>query len=374
MNILILSASTGGGHMRASRAIEKYMCEHDRNVDVKIIDTIEYISPIINKTVTNGYVYLATKTPKIYGKIYELTNKEPRWSNFVYRLNYLFANKILPLLEEFKPDIIITTHPFPTEMISILKNKEIINIPLICVMTDYAPHKTWINEKVDSYIVANDDMVEPMVKLGVSREKIHPYGIPIEEIFFQEKNRKSLMEELELDPLLPTVLMMAGSFGVTNIFEIYKDISSIERDFQIIVITGRNEKLYNDFEKVVAKSSKHTKLIFFTNEVSKFMQASDMIITKPGGLTITEALACNIPMAIFNAIPGQEEENADFLINHNMAIKLEAKRGYKTILEELLCDATKLSDMKNACRSFDKNSSAERISSLIVRLIDQYNE
>ena len=370
MNILILSASTGGGHMRASRAIENYMSEHDESANVKIVDSLLYINPILNKTVTSGYVYLATKTPKIYGKLYELTNKEDRWISFVSRLNYLFANKLLPLIDEFKPDVIITTHPFPTEMVSILKSKELVNIPLVCIMTDYAPHKTWVNQQVDAYIVSNDDMVKEMSNIGIKEEVIYPYGIPIEQVFFEKKDKDLVLDELELNPNLPTILMMAGSFGVTNVFKIYEDIININRDFQVIVITGKNQKLYDEFAKVINKSEKQTKLIYFTDEVNKFMQAADIIITKPGGLTITEALASNIPMAIFDAIPGQEEENADFLINHNMAIKLEKGQSCDKLIEELLINKEKLNSMKEACKSFDKNDSSKNICALINELVE----
>ena len=370
MNILILSASTGGGHMRASKAIENYMSEHDESANVKIVDSLLYINPILNKTVTSGYVYLATKTPKIYGKLYELTNKEDRWISFVSRLNYLFANKLLPLIDEFKPDVIITTHPFPTEMVSILKSKELVNIPLVCIMTDYAPHKTWVNQQVDAYIVSNDDMVKEMSNIGIKEEVIYPYGIPIEQVFFEKKDKDLVLDELELNPNLPTILMMAGSFGVTNVFKIYEDIININRDFQVIVITGKNQKLYDEFAKVINKSEKQTKLIYFTDEVNKFMQAADIIITKPGGLTITEALASNIPMAIFDAIPGQEEENADFLINHNMAIKLEKGQSCDKLIEELLINKEKLNNMKEACKSFDKNDSSKNICALINELVE----
>lgn len=370
MNILILSASTGGGHMRASRAIENYMSEHDKSANVKIVDSLLYINPILNKTVTSGYVYLATKTPKIYGKLYELTNKEDRWISFVSRLNYLFANKLLPLIDEFKPDVIITTHPFPTEMVSILKSKELVNIPLVCIMTDYAPHKTWVNKQVDAYIVSNDDMVKEMNKIGIREEVIYPYGIPIEQVFFEKKDKDLVLDELELNPNLPTILMMAGSFGVANVFKIYEDIINIDRDFQVIVITGKNQKLYDEFAKVINKSEKQTKLIYFTDEVNKFMQAADIIITKPGGLTITEALASNIPMAIFDAIPGQEEENAEFLINHNMAIKLEKGQSCDNLIEELLINKEKLNNMKEACKSFDKNDSSKNICALINELVE----
>ena len=369
MNILILSASTGGGHMRASKAIESYMLKQDKDINVKIVDSLLYISPILNKTITSGYVYLATKTPKLYGKLYDLSNKDRKFSNFVTRINNIFANKLLPLIDDFKPDVIITTHPFPTEMVSRLKLKNEINIPLICIMTDYAPHKAWLSEKVDAYIVANDDMVAKMVAQGVSEEHIYPYGIPVDEVFFEEEEKQLVLEELNLDKNLPTILMMAGSFGVANVFDIYANIIDIDLDFQIILVTGKNKKLYNQFEEVVGNSPKNTKLIYFTNEINKFMQASDIIITKPGGLTVTEALACNIPMAIFDAIPGQEEENAEFLIKHNMAVRISDGNSCREAIVRLLEDNGKLENMKEACKSFDKNDSSKNIFLLLNELI-----
>ena len=370
MNILILSASTGGGHMRASKAIESYMLKQDKDINVKIVDSLLYISPILNKTITSGYVYLATKTPKLYGKLYDLSNKDRKFSNFVTRINNIFANKLLPLIDDFKPDVIITTHPFPTEMVSRLKLKNEINIPLICIMTDYAPHKAWLSEKVDAYIVANDDMVAKMVAQGVSEEHIYPYGIPVDEVFFEEEEKQLVLEELNLDKNLPTILMMAGSFGVANVFDIYANIIDIDLDFQIILVTGKNKKLYNQFKEVVGNSPKNTKLIYFTNEINKFMQASDIIITKPGGLTVTEALACNIPMAIFDAIPGQEEENAEFLIKHNMAVRISDGNSCREAIVRLLEDNGKLENMKEACKSFDKNDSSKNIFLLLNELIE----
>lgn len=373
MNIIILSASTGGGHMRASKAIEGYMTRQNKDINVKIVDSLLYISPILNKTVTSGYIYLATKTPKLYGKLYDLTNKDHKLANFVTRLNNIFANKLLPLIDEFRPDIIITTHPFPTEMVSRLKSKKELNIPLICIMTDYAPHKAWISNKVDAYIVANDDMVTKMVTEGIDSKCIYPYGIPVDEVFFEEREKQLVIEELGLDKNLPTILMMAGSFGVSNVFDVYENIIDIDLDFQIILVTGKNQKLYNHFEQVIGNSPKKTKLIYFTEEINKFMQASDIIITKPGGLTVTEALACNIPMAVFDAIPGQEEENAEFLLKHNMAVRISDGNSCREAIVELLKDGEKLEDMKEACKSFDKNDSTKNIFLLINELIENNN-
>lgn len=373
MNILILSASTGGGHMSASNAIKNYIEKNNKQAHVKIVDSLMYVSPTLNKTVTNGYVYLATKTPKIYGKLYDVTNKETKISNLVSKLNSVFAERLNELFTDFKPDIILSTHPFPTEMISILKSKKKINIPLVCVMTDYASHKTWINENVDAYVVSNDDMAKEMINDGISSEIVYPFGIPIDDSFFGDNDIEDTLESLGLKKDVPTIMMMAGSFGVGTVLDVYKNIININLEFQIILITGKNQKLYEELEELTQKSQKKTKLIYFTKEINKLMQASDVLITKPGGLTVTESLACNIPMAIFDAIPGQEEENAEFLLKHNMAVRIN-DANYKEVIVELLDGTTRLNAMKEACKSFDKKDSNKNIYLLVNKLVSNQNK
>jgi processive 1,2-diacylglycerol beta-glucosyltransferase len=405
MRILILSASTGGGHMRASATLRAYIMKRCPDAVVEIVDTLEYISPLLNKTVTEGYVYFATKTPMVYRAMYNSTNKDKTLNSLVVGFNNLVSKTLLPLFQEFRPDAVITTHPFSTEMVSNLKEQGEVTAPLICLMTDYAPHKTWINPRVDGYVVANDGMVDVMVEMGAKRELIHPYGIPIDSAFFTTKDRASILRGMGLNPEIPTILIMAGSFGVTNILKIYNEIVKIDVEFQIIVITGKNQRLFDAFDrllerteralrekplKMTAKAAqpgaasktvkvkppkikphKNTKLLYFTNEVDKYMQISDLIITKPGGLTVSEALACNLPMAIFDAIPGQEEENAEFLIDNNMAVRIEKGATCGETIRSLLSNREELEKMKSACRTFDKSDSSENILRLIHQLLDR---
>lgn len=405
MNILILTASTGGGHLRAAASLKSYIAENSENNNVKVIDALEYINPILNKTITEGYEQMAKKVPKLFGSLYKSSNKENILGSFLAGFMAVIAKYLLPLIESFDPQIIITTHPFVTTMVSNLKEHNKISQPLICIMTDYAPHKTWINKCVDSYIVSNEGMIDVMVKMGADKEKIHPFGIPIDDAFYTIRDKDEILKEIGLESNVLTILIMAGSFGVTDIVEIYNDIVKIDLDFQIIVITGKNKKLYDMFQKRIYrkpkittivrgrklkrklrlkrtkkarflrkkfrrknKSIKPTRLLYFTNEVDKYMQVSDLIITKPGGLTISEALACNLPMAIFDAIPGQEEENAEFLINNNMAVKIGKGKSCTETIEKLLTQDNTLEYMKASCRSFDKSASSENIFMEISRL------
>ncbi len=371
MKILILSAATGGGHLRASHAIESYIKDNSTGNEVAVIDTLKSINSVLDKTVCEGYHFLATKTPKVFGQLYRKTNEESLLSSLVSRFSSVFSQKLIPLMEEQKPDVIISTHPFATEMVSHLKGKGVVKAPLICLMTDYGPHRAWIGNYVDAYIVSTADMIPEMQAMGVKKEKIYPFGIPVGDVFFNKGDKPALLKKFGMNSELPTILIMAGSFGVTNIMSIYKEIVKLPQEFQIIVITGRNQKLYDAFTPVIENSPKKTKLVLFTNEVENYMHASDLIITKPGGLTVSEALACNIPLAVFDAIPGQEEDNANFLLTHNMAVKLEKDLDSGSTIQTLLEDSKRLEDMRNSCESFDTSDSSKNIFSLINELCEK---
>jgi len=371
VKILILSAATGGGHLRASHAIEKYIMENSTGNEVVVVDALKSISFVLDKTVCDGYHFLATKTPKVFGQLYRKTNEESLLSNLVTRFSSAFSQRLIPLMEEQNADVIISTHPFATEMVSHLKSRGIVTVPLICLMTDYGPHRAWIADRVDAYVVSTQDMIPEMESMGVKKELIYPFGIPVGDVFFSKGDKPMLQKKFGIDADLPTILIMAGSFGVTNIMSIYKDLIKLPADFQIIVITGRNQRLFDAFSPVITQSPKKTTLVYYTDEVEDYMHVSDLIITKPGGLTVSEALACNIPLAVFDAIPGQEEDNANFLLSHDMAVKLE--KGVdpgKTILS-LLDDSKKLERMRASLENFDKSQSSKNIFSLINELCEK---
>lgn len=397
MKIIILSASTGGGHMSAANAIKEFFAS--KKVSAKVVDAIEYISPLLNKTVTEVYEYIAIKQPKLWKMMYGASNTKAV-NKMVSGANSIISKKLLPLINESEPDVIISTHPFTTEMVSNLKAGGFVDVPLVCVMTDYAPHRTWTSPEVDAYVVANSGMVDSMADMDVDPKIIYPFGIPVDDSFYSRLDKKKVLEELSLDPSLPTILIMAGKGGLANIDKVYRSLQSIDLDFQIIIITGKNQKLYNRIKnlserkrksedklrtshhriskylpkfrrlrlkiKSRQKKFKKTKVIYFTKEVEKYMNVSDLIITKPGGLTVSESLACGLPMALFNAIPGQEEENANFLVSNNMAVKLE--KNISATIEELLRNPVRLQDMKSSCEKFDKSDSLKNIFELVKKL------
>lgn len=368
MKILLLTAATGGGHLRASNAVERYIRDNTGH-DVKSVDTLKAVGRFLDKTVCDSYLFMAKKVPALFGRLYKQTNKQNLFSDLVPKLSGMFSNLLLPAIEAYHPDVIITAHPFATEMVSDLKEDGSVTAPLICILTDYGVHRAWIADYVDAYVVASDDMVPELMTFGVPKEKIYPFGIPVHDVFFDREDRSMILRDLNFDPELPTLLFMAGSFGVSNIIKLYRDLTETNVKMQIIVITGRNRKLYEAFEKELASGARlPTRLIYFTDEVEKYMHASDLLVTKPGGLTVSEALACNLPLAVFDAIPGQEEDNANFLKTHDMGVRLHKGDDFAEQISSLLMEKQKLQAMRENCEEFDKSQSIPNLLVLIRTL------
>lgn len=368
MKILLLTAATGGGHLRASNAVERYIRDNTGH-DVKSVDTLKAVGRFLDKTVCDSYLFMAKKVPALFGRLYKQTNKQNLFSDLVPKLSGMFSNLLLPAIEAYHPDVIITTHPFATEMVSDLKEDGSVTAPLICILTDYGVHRAWIADYVDAYVVASDDIVPELMTFGVPKEKIYPFGIPVHDVFFDREDRSMILRDLNFDPELPTLLFMAGSFGVSNIIKLYRDLTETNVKMQIIVITGRNRKLYEAFEKELASGARlPTRLIYFTDEVEKYMHASDLLVTKPGGLTVSEALACNLPLAVFDAIPGQEEDNANFLKTHDMGVRLHKGDDFAEQISSLLMEKQKLQAMRENCEEFDKSQSIPNLLVLIRTL------
>lgn len=373
MNILIFTASTGGGHKRAAAALEAKIHSLSSDCEVNVVDALKQVGKLYDKTVCGGYHFMATKIPQMYGVSYKITDKKNVIYKAVMDSNKMVAKRLLTTINEYKPDVIIACHPFVSSMLSKLKEKEYLgNEKIISLITDYDSHRTYIGKNIDAFVLAEPQMAKKLIKTyDVDPQKIHPLGIPIFDSFANtDFNKEEICQREGLDPNKQTVLLMAGSFGVTSVLDFYKELALNSENLQFIVITGNNKKLYKHLEELIDEigTKDNTKLLFFVNNVYDYMHISDVIVTKPGGLTVTESLACHLPLAIYSAFPGQELDNAVFLTKQNAALLLDKKRGAEEVIE-LLEDKPRLESMRETCKRLAISNSAENIFRLAQKLI-----
>lgn len=372
MKIIIFYASYGGGHLNAAKSINEYILENYKNVDIELIDCMKYINKTIEKVTTSAYNEMAKKAPWAWGKIYADSQKGPL-AHLSSRSNKIMAIKLLKLLREKNADLIISTHPFGSQMCSYLKRKGKINSKIATIMTDFAPHDQWLvgSDFTDYFFVAHDKMKQYLINKNIPEEKIFSTGIPISTRFTKEYDKEKLLKEFNLQPGKQTILFFGGGeygLGKSKTFNIFENLIQAHENMQVIAISGKNPEMKKEFENIIEKHNKSNcvKLLSYTNKVPELMSISDLVVTKPGGLTTSESLASCLPMVIINPIPGQEKENAEFLENHGIAVWIKNSNESKMIFELLLSNKEKLEDMKKNTSILAKPFSTAEICRILL--------
>ena len=372
--VLLFYGSYGGGHLSAAKSLKEYIENTYPEAKIEMIDCIEYINKVLNKLTTKAYSEMAKKAPWAWKKVYYSSEKGilSKVSNFS---NKLMASKLNKCISEFEPDIIISTHPFSSQMCTILKKKGKLNCKLATVMTDFHIHNQWLvgSEYMDYYFVSNDQMKEDMCKKGVDVSKVLVTGIPFSQRFLQKYNKNSIINEFKLAPNKFTILFFAGGefgLGKTKTFEIFKTLVTEFSDIQVIAIAGRNVEMKNLFTDCVAENHKEDSVcvLEYTKQVPELMSISNFVITKPGGLTTTESLVSGLPMLIINPIPGQEEQNAEFLEQSGAAVWLKKDDDVKVVLSNLLNSKEKLEYMKSKALLLAKPNSVNDICRILFEV------
>lgn len=362
--VVILYASVGGGHFKAAESIKNYILQNNPDVETQMLDALKYTNKAIDKIVVKSYVNMARYSPELWGDIYKLSSKQYSVANFSNAVQKLLSIKLFKYFKEEKPDIIISTHPFITEMCAVIKQKGKIDSKLNVILTDYASHRFWElkPEYVDNYFVANNEMKYTMNYNGIPESKIHVTGIPVSPAFFDTYNKSEIYNEFELSENKKTILLFGGGeYGLSNVKNFYKGLLSIDRDVQIITIAGKRVKSQKMFKELALDSNKSVTVLGYTNKIPELMQIADLVISKPGGLTTTEIITSGVPFAIINPIPGQEEENAEYLLNNGAAVRIYNSAKTKPFLENLLSDEFRLSNMKTMQKYIAKPNSTKNI-------------
>lgn len=368
MRVLFLSVSTGGGHEKAAQALKESLGLFYPGTVSMTVDSLKYINPVFERLLVNSYLATVKEKPQIYKKIFYSSNL----NHISSAVNSFFSHKLLKLLKSFKPSIAICTHPFPLQMLSSLKRRHEIDVPVIAVLTDYITHPSWIQDHIDAFIVSHEDMAESLLSKGILPCNIHRFGIPVGQSFLKTKERSGLLKELGLSTK-PTVLIMGGSLGLGDIKSAFTALISSRLEIQIIIITGENEKVRKELLQIDHKG-KEVKIIGYTNNVSLYMDVSDILITKPGGMTVSEALVKHLPLILISPLPGQEEGNMEFLVREGAAVVANDIKSIKDIVIFLLKNPLKRSLMKEAAKRISRPCAANDTILLAKALVEGEEE
>lgn len=350
--VLILSAAVGAGHLRAAEAVEaacrlRMPGAHARHMDVLTLTPAPF-----RRVYGKGYLDLVNRAPGLLGLFYDRTNRPPKRRGMdalrlaVEKLN---TRRLDRFLEDFRPDVVCHTHFLPAEIMGGL------TIPQAVVITDYEVHRFWLAPGNPLYLVGREENRVHLEALGVPSARVRVTGIPVDPAFAEPPDLPALRRKHGLPEGAPVLLVLCGGFGVGPIEQLAADLWTRVKGARMVVIAGRNEALR---ERLQGLAPKGVRVLGFTREMHEWMALSDLAVTKPGGLTTSEALARGLPMVVANPIPGQETRNAAMLYEAGAAISGENLYTVGWRVERLLKDPQRLSAMRKAAKALGKPRSA----------------
>jgi len=382
MRILIATVTAGGGHLAAAAAMQEAWSALRQEDTVEKLDVIKFFSPLHRKIHEDGYVSLVERAPELWGLMFKKTD-DPKLTRQMNRLKRLFPSRsrvrFVRFIKHFRPDAVLCTHYLPLEPLEGMRNEGIrkarkpkrrpssVAAPtrpfVVSIVTDFEAHALWMNDCVDLYCVAAEETKARLVARGALPEKVLATGIPISARFSTNPDVLAVRHKLGLRDDQPVLLVLSGGFGMGPVAEILAELDKVIQPFQTVVVTGRNEELRRELAGCDRKHPTH--VLGFASNMHELMAISDLIITKPGGLTSSEAMAMGKPLFILNPIPGQEAANSDFLLERGAANKANRVEDLPYRIEQLL-GTRKLGEMVRAARMIGRPNAAAQICNEVV--------
>lgn len=349
MKVLILHASAGAGHRRAAEALAKAFRAENAANDVLVHDILDFTPALFRRTYAKGYLDVVRQIPELWGYLYSQSDKkalDPRRQKIRSVFNELNTPKFFRFFDEFAPDVVVCTHFMPLELVATRTAKGRTSVPLFCVVTDFAVHALWILERVTGYYVATDEARRQLLRKGQPAERVKVTGIPIDPVFAAGETAEAARKTLGLRKELPTVLLLSGGFGVGPAADLIRSLKDLAVPCQLLVVAGANEKMKAEAEAAAGGLSVPVQVFGFVNNIHELMDAADVVISKPGGLTTSEVLAKGKPMIIVDPIPGQEQRNAECLLEAGAAMRLFEVEDAPYKIQAALGDHGRLAQMR----------------------------
>jgi len=371
--VLLLSASAGQGHVRAAEALMKDFQQHPAVKDggeVQHWDILKYTSAVFRTIYSKVYLDLINRAPWLLGMVYKGTDK-PWKEGLTQAFEKFNSGSFIKAFREYQPDVVVATHFTPPNIISWLNTHKKGSLgggnkisPAI-VVTDLDLHAMWLTRSYSRYFVALEETKIYLERMGIPADKVTVSGIPVDPIFRMQRDKAATRKALGLDPGMFTILISAGGFGVGPVEILLAELQTMKLPAQVVAIAGKSEELKAKLEKIAKKAPEGCVVkihpIGFTRQMDEYMAAADLHISKPGGLTTSEAMARGLPMCVVNPIPGQEERNSDHLLEAGVAIKCNNPPTLGWKVENLIRDPALLGRMREKAAAFGKPNAGQTI-------------
>lgn len=372
MKVLILYAKVGNGHFKAAEAIKQALEDKYKDAEIFFEDGLEYTSPTTNKVIINSYQSMIRYNPELWGTIYQKadTTEKGAVAGINKTVNKMLTIRLKKMLRNIKPDIIVNTHPFVSYMCAYLKRKKKTNASLVTVITDYATHCMWMEEhqQIDKFIVASSEVKKDLIDFGIEKSKVIDTGIPISPNFLKLYDRQQMLNKFGFEDKFTFLFFAGGGLGLGRSNEVFESLLKSDKDFQVVAVTGKNEKQKAEFEEIMKQYDRKVEVIGYTNEVPELMNMADIVITKPGGITSSECLAMKKPILIINPIPGQEALNTLFFLNNGVAMKASDTEPILHVVDVIFEKPIRVEQMKEMCKILNKKNSAYDAADIIYSL------
>ncbi|MEW6101837.1 MAG: glycosyltransferase [Candidatus Omnitrophota bacterium] len=366
--IILMYITQVSGHRSAALAIEKALKMLEPAAETLNINAFNYTNPISEKIIHGIYMGIIKKTPRIWDYLYDNPAFMKRIEKLKQGLHKFNAVKLDKIFSQFKPDAVACTQAFPCGMVADYKKIYGSQIPLVAVLTDFVPHSYWIYDSINYYITPTEEISRRLIDKGVDAGKVKPFGIPFDPYFNEKKDKGEILNRLGLGSGTPKILIMGGSHGLGPMKTIIDSLDKMDFPVQQIVVTGTNKKLFNSLQKMKSRFKNKMLLYEYSHNIPELMEVSDIIITKPGGVTTAEVLAKQVPMVIINPLPGQEANNTAYLIKENAAIKVDEPKEIGRVVKDLINSPSRLEEIRKCQGLISKPDASVDIARLLLGL------
>jgi processive 1,2-diacylglycerol beta-glucosyltransferase len=370
--VLLFYLTRGSGHHAAAKAVVEAMKQVEPEVQTLSLDAFSYSNPVLSKVVLKTYLGVIRTTPELWDYLYDNPGVQQKLAKIRERFNRATSEKLQKIITDFRPDLIVCTQAFSCNVVANYKKDSGARVPLIGVLTDFVAHRYWGNEHTDRYIAPTEETAITLMAQGVPRERIRAFGIPISPAFAVEHDKSALVRKLGLSPGVPRLLIMGGSRALGPMKSIVNKLDKIPKPFEMIVITSFNRALHEKLEEKREKLRHPMHVLGFVNNMSEWMTVADLLITKPGGLTTSEALVKCLPMVICNPIPGQEIKNTKFLLANRVAVRADEPKEVAAEVKALLENPAQLAKMRQRAAELRRPNAALDTARDALRLIEEH--